>query len=193
MLFDVLVILAIAGLVFVWVARGGGPAAPPPPAPAARPATYEPGKVMPIPTLSAGCVHEWVVADRTVLEAPHEQRLVLTLKCPLCGLLSHTAEATAKPPFSRADCVHDWVVDKSSALASAFEQVTAALAKETERTRNGQFAAQKLKFALPEGEVPPQWMFRKTLVQTRTCRKCGECLVTKATNFGDEDAEEGKE
>lgn len=190
LLFELLMVLVVLGIVAVWVMHGHRP--PPPAPPRDEAPMYEPGRTLPIPSLSANCIHEWQVVDRTLLEAAHEQRLVLVQRCPMCGLLDKTEAVTSRPPEEREQCRHEWEVEPGVRLHSAFEQIRSAVQKEKDRKPNGQYAEQKFKFALPEDGTPPQWMFKKAFVQVRTCRKCGEVHTVRASNYEEgDDADAG--
>lgn len=130
------------------------------------------------------CDHDWTEVASEVLDAPHEKRLNVILKCNKCGELDKTESVTSKvpkeflPTLPRAECRHNWKIDKQVTLPSAYEQIV-DMAKLATQSRS------KSRPDAPEidHEKLEPWMFRKTYVCERVCTECGELSTTAVSNI----------
>jgi uncharacterized Zn finger protein len=133
------------------------------------------------------CNHEWEEITNDVLEAPHEKKLNVILKCKKCGTLDKTESVTSKvprefmPSLPRSECRHSWKVEKQVTLPSAYEQIV-DMAKLATQSRS------KSRPDAPEidHEKLEPWMFRKTYLCERVCQECGEVNTTVASNIDGE-------
>lgn len=160
---------------------------------------YDPRNAQPVPIYSVGCVHRWEVVKDETLDVGHQKKMVVILRCPECGLLHETVEATDPAPKvdpPRSECRHEWTVDKAVEIDSAYEQMHESLRILSSVKGQGQPGSQMrerweqaMKKAegqvLPDPNRTPAWVFRKEYVQVRTCRKCGEVKVVQASNLPD--------
>jgi hypothetical protein len=141
------------------------------------------------------CKHQWETVERATLEQNHESRLVVIMKCVLCGDVDKTTEVTSKPPPPppvppppRSECRHKWVTDKTVTLDSAYEQMLKSI--KTVGQYGGKQRIDPSKKLDLDLQQAPQWMFRKTHIQIRTCSLCGEIDKLVASNVEEESADE---
>lgn len=163
---------------------------------------YDPRNAQPIPIGAAACIHRWDAVKDEVLDVGHQKKMVVILRCTECGLLHECIETTdpAPPPPKvdppRSECRHQWSVEKSVELESAYEQMRETIKLVCGSKAPGQPGSQsrttweqvtrKLESGvLPDPDKSEAWVFRKEYVQVRTCQKCGEVLVIKASNIPD--------
>lgn len=148
--------------------------------------------VCPAPFAAQACSHDWETVNETVLEMPHEKRLIHVMKCAKCGLIDKTMATTSAPPkppppppappLPRSECRHRWEKEKVVTLDSAYEQMAKV------KGGNGQW---KKDAKTPEmAGAPAPWMFRKVYISVRCCTNCGEIDKSIVSNLEGEGADE---
>ncbi len=89
---------------------------------------FDPNKdvttLTPVSIHAANCMHRWDVISDTVLEMPHEKKLVLVLQCSGCGLIDKTVQSTdtAPPPQKPLPCKHEWITEQNQNLDMPHEK-----------------------------------------------------------------------
>jgi hypothetical protein len=151
--------------------------------------------VCPAPFAAASCSHDWETVNETILDMPHEKKLIHVQKCCKCGLVDKTVAATSAPPkppppppappLPRSECKHRWEKEKVVTLDSAYEQMAKV------RGSNGQW---KKDAKVPDmSSTPEPWMFRKVYISVRVCTQCGEIDKSIVSNLEGEGADEPAE
>lgn len=163
--------------------------------------------VLPLPIGAEMCAHKMEVVVKEIIRAPHEERAIIICECSKCGAVDKTIATTSQapkvpiPPIPRSECKHRWVKDKSVTLESAFEQMEEILKQQNEKSKLanpfkkkiGEEEASALKEPVFDPTTAPPWMFRKTLIQTKTCELCGEVDRVVVSNFNTEESEKETE
>jgi Zn ribbon nucleic-acid-binding protein len=142
--------------------------------------------VCPAPFAAQACSHDWEVVNETILEMPHEKRMIHVMKCLRCGLVDKTMATTSEapkppppPPLPKCECRHRWEKEKVVTLESAYEQMAKV------KGSNGQW---KKDAKIPElSGTPEPWMFRKVFISVRVCTQCGEIDKSIVSNMEGDD------
>lgn len=127
---------------------------------------------LPIPVFAAECHHNWSVVDKAVLDMPHEQKYVMTMKCDMCGVIDKTVEVTSKqpppsPPPPAPPCKHEWETVERTKLGTETEYKVVVLLKcvkcgELDKT------VESIKIPAPPAPEPPRSECRHKWVTEKT-------------------------